>query len=197
MQIKIIRPEHYAEHEDLLAQAFALRHKVFAEGRGWEKLRADNGLDIDDHDKDDAIHILACEDNCVMGYTRLVPGGYFLFAQADLTRLSNIASTANIYGLSRVCIAHKDGRRNRTIFASLLKFVLEISKELRINALAFETDEALLFGLRMLGFKLEPLGETIHIAGLVRTPVLLRLNDAVLKAAPDRIAKWYRPSRCS
>ena len=49
-------------YTSILEDMFELRHKVFVEDRGWEKLRRSDGRDVDEFDTDDAVYFLKLDD---------------------------------------------------------------------------------------------------------------------------------------
>ncbi|MES5097835.1 acyl-homoserine-lactone synthase [Agrobacterium sp. BA1120] len=54
-------------------QIWRFRHKHFVERLGWEGLRKPDGLEIDEFDTNDAIHLALICDRTVVGYSRLLP----------------------------------------------------------------------------------------------------------------------------
>lgn len=54
-------------------QIWRFRHKHFVERLGWEGLRKPDGLEIDEFDTNDAIHLALVSDRTVVGYSRLLP----------------------------------------------------------------------------------------------------------------------------
>jgi acyl-homoserine lactone synthase len=181
-------------HRSLIDQAFALRHRVFVEGRGWEILRRPDQLDIDHHDLSNAIHILALDGNELFGYTRLVPGGFFLAAKVDLDRVPQLPPHTLTYGLSRFCI--EPARRRHSGFdagiAALMQTVGASIRKYNIDALMFETDPSLIFVLKVLGFKIKIIGDAAPLAGRLLVPTLLQVDEETLSGLPAKIARWRR-----
>lgn len=54
-------------------QIWRFRHQHFVERLGWEGLRKPDGLEIDEFDTNDAIHLALISDRTVVGYSRLLP----------------------------------------------------------------------------------------------------------------------------
>jgi acyl-homoserine lactone synthase len=190
-----VTPDGFDRHRGLLDQAFALRHRLFVEGRRWEALRRSDGLDTDRHDTSGGvIHILALDGDEVFGYTRLVPGGYFMAATVDPTLMHGVSADAAIYGLSRFCI--EPGRRQHDAFdagaAALLCAVGDCIRRYRIDALTSETDPSLIFVLKVLGVRIRTIGEAAPLAGRLLVPILIHLDEAILANLPAKIAMWRR-----
>lgn len=53
--------------------ACKLRHDVFVEEKGWEDLRQEDGLETDQFDTDNALHMLKYDKDELVGYQRLLP----------------------------------------------------------------------------------------------------------------------------
>lgn len=192
MRVEVIGPADRLASRQLLEQAFALRHRVFVENRGWDFLRRADGLDIDRHDDGATTHVLVLERDRLQGHVRLIPGGYLAVARAEPARVRAAAGDTTMYGLSRFCISPEvqssQARWALTacLFTTALRQVIERGSE----TLLFDTDPWMIFVLRMLGFAVEDVGEPATIAGRVMQPIVLRLDASVLSGLPMKIAKW-------
>lgn len=58
-----------------LEESFRIRHRIYAEGRGWEDIKRPDGRDFDQFDNDDATYLLLLEGQESEGQTRRVLGG--------------------------------------------------------------------------------------------------------------------------
>lgn len=182
-----------------MEQAYALRHRVFVDERGWEFLRRADGLDVDRHDAGATTHVLVLDGDRVNGHVRLIPGGYLAVATADPARIREAAGSASIYGLSRFCVAPwvntSLARRvqNACLFTAALRCVIDRGS----LALLFDTDPAMIYVLKVLGFSVQPVGEAAAIAGRWMEPVVVRLDSSVLSGLPLNIAKWTQAANAS
>ena len=70
--IKIIAGNDAGDQE-ILKKCFKFRHKIFVEEKKWEDLRRSDGLEIDQFDTNDAIHIVFLDNDNVVAYSRLLP----------------------------------------------------------------------------------------------------------------------------
>jgi N-acyl-L-homoserine lactone synthetase len=136
--------------------------------------------------------VLAVDDGRIEGHVRLIPGGYLAVARADPARVSAAAGHAPLYGLSRFCICpSKQGIvARRALIVQILTVAFRSVMERGCYALLFDTDPAMIFLLRLLGFAIEYVGEPASIAGRVMQPVVLRLDMSVLSGVPLKIARW-------
>lgn len=192
-RIKIIEPVARARYRNVLRQAFALRHRVFVGQRHLEFMRDRRGLECDCHDSGAAIHILALHQGQTIGHVRIIPGGYLVVAQADPERVTKAAGGAAIDGLSRFCLAPELRMPLReTIAIRLFMAALHHVLQCGTGALLFETDPAIVFMLRVLGFSVQRVGEPAPLAGRLSEPVVVLLDASVLSALPMRIAAWRR-----
>jgi len=196
MRIEIIERSTRNRSSALLSRAFALRHRVFVEQRGWEFLRQSDGLDRDRHDAGAATHILAIagdsESAQVLGHVRVIPGGYLAVAHADPGRVRQAAGDSEIYGLSRFCVMPETTGpiSRKAVSARLFIAALDYVVAHGSYTLLFDTDPSILFLLRVLGFSLEDVGEPAPIAGRVMQPVVLRLDASVLSSLSLKLTTW-------
>lgn len=176
----------------LLREAHAMRHRAFVEKRGWECLRRPDGLDIDARDAD-ATHILAFDALGLFGYARLLPGGFLVAAVPDPARVEEAVGASKVYGLSRFCIERDERPRERCAAAmvGLLKAVEACARAARIDVLMFDTDPALIFMLRVAGFKIETIGAAVQFYGRAMVPVILRIDEAAFRDISTRWTAWH------
>ncbi|MFC4347377.1 acyl-homoserine-lactone synthase [Kordiimonas lipolytica] len=72
--IHIINKYNRQFYSDVLHNMFQLRHKIFVEQKGWNKLAQDDGLERDQFDTDDTTYFLKLDENSnILGGMRLVP----------------------------------------------------------------------------------------------------------------------------
>lgn len=193
MQIVIVtRPQRIAQRE-LLTAAFALRHRVFVGVRGWEELSSEDGLDRDRHDDEDAIHILLTEESIVRGHIRIIPGGYLHAAMADPDKARRLNLSQGVSGLSRFCydptVPIIDQRAG---LARLFGATMEHAIKTKIPRFIFDTDPLVILFLRVLGFSVETIGESVRHHGRLMQPVVLNVDQAVLPKLAARLTAWER-----
>ncbi|WP_414473377.1 acyl-homoserine-lactone synthase [Microvirga sp. M2] len=71
--VHVITHENRRLYADSIQQFYRLRHQVFVEERGWNRLRRPDGLEVDAYDNENAIYLLAIDANRVVGGQRLYP----------------------------------------------------------------------------------------------------------------------------
>lgn len=62
-----------ATNEQTMEKIWRFRHEQFVERLGWEAIRRSDGLEIDQFDRDRAVHLALFHEDAVVGYTRLLP----------------------------------------------------------------------------------------------------------------------------
>jgi len=193
MHIEVVGADLRPSRQDLLSRAFALRHHVFVEDRGWTFLRRPDGLDIDTHDAGATTHFLALDGDSVIGHVRLVPGGYLAVARADPERIRDAAGDTKIAGLSRFCVAPEvRSPLKDAVITHLFTAALEHAIEQGTGALLFDTDPSIVFILRALGFSIKNVGEPAPIAGRMMQPIVLKLDASALSGILLKVAIWTR-----
>ena len=65
--------DNYATESWRLEEAYRLRHRIFVEEAGWEALRKPDGIERDQFDHEDAVHMLLYEGSRLIGYQRMLP----------------------------------------------------------------------------------------------------------------------------
>lgn len=159
--------------------------------RGWEELRRADGLERDAHDKGEATHLLVVRRNAVRGHARLIPGGYLRTALADPERVSCAVGNASLYGLSRFCFAPEEGGLLRQPgYARLFLASIEHAISAGGRMLMLGTDPFLVFVLRLIGFDVHVVGDTVQHAGRAMQPIIIDLQCASLADLRKRMAAW-------
>ncbi|MDG2571023.1 acyl-homoserine-lactone synthase, partial [Vibrio parahaemolyticus] len=72
-KIHVIRRDNQHLYEASLEEYFRLRHEVFVRERGWRNLHRLDGREIDAYDNDNAVYLLAIDQDRVVGGQRLYP----------------------------------------------------------------------------------------------------------------------------
>ena len=71
--IHVITRDNRQRYGSMLEQHFRLRHEIFVGERGWNALRQTDGLDVDRYDDENAVYLLAADNDRVVGGLRLYP----------------------------------------------------------------------------------------------------------------------------
>ncbi|AWM86067.1 acyl-homoserine-lactone synthase [Microvirga sp. 17 mud 1-3] len=71
--VHVITAENRSSYRHVLDAYHSARHEVFVKERGWRALDRGDGRDVDAYDNDEAIYLLALEDDRPVGGLRLYP----------------------------------------------------------------------------------------------------------------------------
>jgi acyl-homoserine lactone synthase len=72
VRIHVVSKENASQYADELQAYYRLRHLIYVEERGWRDLRRDDGLERDQFDNDNAVHLLAIKNHEVVGGSRMI-----------------------------------------------------------------------------------------------------------------------------
>nr|WP_246742361.1 acyl-homoserine-lactone synthase [Microvirga splendida] len=72
-QIHVITADNQGFYKNKLEEYFHLRHEVFVNERKWRDLHQPDGRDIDAYDNQNAVYLLAIDQDRVVGGQRLYP----------------------------------------------------------------------------------------------------------------------------
>lgn len=168
--IHIVDSHNIADFASEMQQAYKLRHQVFVEEMGWDYLRKENGLEVDQFDNDDAVHMLYIDNGRVVGYQRMLPttGPHLLSTvMPELCEGPSPAGT-NIWEWTRYAVAkeHRErGRKLSPIANALLTAIVEWGLKRDIDTIIIEMDPLWLLRLVQLHFRITPLGFPIPMSG--------------------------------
>jgi acyl-homoserine lactone synthase len=170
---------------ELLEQAFKLRHQIFVEELGWEPLRRLDGREIDQFDDADSTHFLAVSTGQVEGYFRSRP-------TAKPHLLSDVHShlcdrpyprSFRVLEWTRYCVtpARREGGAFAGVGSELIVAGLEWTLNRGIGDVVLEYHPAWIARFMGLGFKVHPLGLPDEIEGDPVIAVHLRFDQVTLE----------------
>jgi acyl homoserine lactone synthase len=167
---------------------YAYRYAVFVERLGWELPGAKNGLEIDQFDRPDTIHVMARNaDGNVCGCARLLPTTrpYLLeevFPQLmngkappksddvwELSRFSSTDPSSNLASPIWIC---------REVMAAAVKCAIEVGAK-RLIAVTSRGVERI---LRRLGINWQPVGPSMRIGGHVIFAFDVEIDEKTITA---------------
>ena len=124
-----------AENQDILHKCFKLRHKIFVIEKKWEALRRSDGLEIDQFDTNDAIHIAFLDNDDVVAYSRLLPTTKPHLLSDVYPQMINGAINYrqnHVYEWTRFCVEGKyresrkrTSTRHQYVICTIIKICLE------------------------------------------------------------------------
>lgn len=161
--IEIIEGRDLGRFEEVLDQAFRLRHRVFVDEMGWEDLRKPDGREIDQFDDDSALHMVLRRDGEVIGYQRMLPttGPHLLSdVMPELCEVERPIGH-HVWEWTRYCVSkpHRErGRALSPVANALLSGIVEWGFGAGVDRIVIEMDPIWLLRLVQLNFLVTPLG---------------------------------------
>lgn len=161
--IQIITAAEIEQNRDLMEQAWRLRHKIFVEEMGWSAIARDDKREIDEFDDEHATHLLAVEDDEVVGYSRLLPTSRPYVLSTHLPQLCEVdpPCSPHIVEWSRIGVAgsvRTSGRRLNPTALAILTAIVEWGLPRGIKGFVSEMPTSWLLRLLQLHIHALPLG---------------------------------------
>jgi acyl-homoserine lactone synthase len=156
--VHAITHDNRALYEESIHQFYRLRHEVFVEERGWNRLRRPDGLEIDAYDNEHAIYLLAIDGGRVVGGQRLYPTLQPHMISEVFPHMAQrvIPQAADILEWTRYFVVkeRRTGRTDCRLLAAMQEFCLEQG----ISEVTAVVEMWWLPRWQQAGFKVRPLG---------------------------------------
>jgi acyl-homoserine lactone synthase len=183
--IKVITSDNIDDNPELMEKVWRFRHVQFVERLGWRELANDSGREKDRFDTDDAIHLVAEKNGCVVGYSRLLrSSGPHLLSDVYPEIMQGRAwpRERTVYEWTR-CISDVEAGRFGEIQAShlLITGVLEFCLTAGIRGMIVETHPKLVSWMLETGYEVEPLQMPQMMNGVPIVPVYIGATRAALE----------------
>jgi acyl-homoserine lactone synthase len=164
-KVHVVTNENRDSYKDEVEQYFRLRHEVFVNERGWKDLHRIDGREIDSYDNENAVYLLAIDQNRVVGGQRLYPTllPHMLSEVFGHMAQRSIPQRQHVFEWTRYFVI-KERRMGRTdcrLLAAIQQFCLEGG----ITAVTAVVEMWWLPRWQQVGFKVRPLGLPTIIEG--------------------------------
>jgi acyl-homoserine lactone synthase len=164
-QVHVITSENQHFYKDELEEYFRLRHEIFVHERGWDDLHRPDGRDVDAYDDENAVYLLAVDQDRIVGGQRLYPTllphmlseVFGHMAQRRLPRAHTIFEWTRYFVIKE----RRMGRTDCRLLAAIQQFCLEEG----ITELTAVVEMWWLPRWQQVGFKVHPLGLPLMIEG--------------------------------
>lgn len=161
--IQVITAANIDHNKELMEQAWRLRHKIFVEEMGWSAIARDDKREIDEFDDEHAVHLLAVEDDEVVGYSRLLPTARPYVLSTHLPQLCEVDPPCSPYIVewSRIGVAgtaRTSGRRLNPTALAILTGIVEWGLPRGLKGFVSEMPTSWLLRLLQLHIHALPLG---------------------------------------
>ncbi|MGD8429812.1 MAG: acyl-homoserine-lactone synthase [Ectothiorhodospiraceae bacterium] len=191
-QILVGRASEGAFTRSEMEQVFRFRHRIFKERLGWD-VRGERGMERDEFDDLDPVHIAVRRSGDIIAYWRLLPStGPYMLRDTFSALLRNEAAPCDsgIWELSRFAV-DGGGLRGQATFSrvtlDLMRACYRYAESAGIHEFVTVTSVSLERMMRAVGVPLERFGDgrTERVGGLLcvacRVPVGERLRAALWK----------------
>ncbi len=184
--IHLVTAENFGTYASVMEQAFRLRHEVFVEEMGWEALRRRDGLEIDQFDSGQAVHMVYLEGSRVLGYQRMLPTTAPHLLSDVMPELCEgpRPQGEHIWEWTRYCVPkeHRErGRKLSPVANALLSGVVEWGLDRGIDTVIIQMDPLWLLRLVQLHFMVTPLGFPREMSGRDTMAVTATFNWGTLQ----------------
>lgn len=175
--IHIINRYNAHLYGDILYKMHKLRHDIFVEQKGWEKLRREDNFEIDQFDNDDATYFLKIDaGDRILGGMRLRPTSKASQLGTMFRAMCEFEAPPfadNIWEMSRYFVADKSYRSKAgfPVFYELFFSVLEYAVSKGIIALSGFLEAITLPRLNALPWNVQYLGNIVTYGGTDGEPV--------------------------
>lgn len=188
--IHIVTPETALTHNDLLEQAYRLRHRIFVEEKGWTAWTKPDGLERDEYDPGGSISFLAMSQGRVAGCARLVPGGGMNKEIITGEKIAALTSRPQFCGLGRFCVDMdiRGGTKIKNLASALILSLLGYALENDIPEIFCETDPNFLILLRFLGLRVEIVGKPMPYYGHTMLMGIIDVTQKGLETCRERLS---------
>ena len=189
--LHIVNGGNVAHYASELEQAYRLRHRVFVEEKGWQRLRSKDGLERDGFDDAYAIHLMIVEAGVVVGYSRLLPTSrpHLLSDVYPYLAQRSIPRGGDVFEWTRYCVAPRkrgDGAVGNT-GSQLLYCVLDYAMSQGVAALTMQSDPLWITRFLDFGFHVEPLGLPQQLDGDLTVALCVHLSKEALEICRRRL----------
>jgi acyl-homoserine lactone synthase len=189
--IYALSTEELMERPHLWEAVHRLRYQIFVEEMGWDALRRDDGLELDQFDHEEAVHHLAIRNGELVGYQRMLPTTrpHLLTDVLSDLCVGESPRGANIFELTRYAVApgYRDGRRGvSSVGSELIAGFVEWGMTRGVDKVIIEFEPMWVLRALQLHFLATPLGYQRTYGRQQVVATLLGFNEHTLRKVRDQ-----------
>jgi acyl-homoserine lactone synthase len=183
--IHVVDSGNYQSYADQLHAHYKLRHEIYVKERRWTELARADGLERDQFDIDRATYILAIDDDCVVGGSRLISSlEPHLLSEVfpHLASVRGLPRAPDILEWTRMFVV-KERREGRNMGQTAGKVICGVLEHCLANGVSGLTAIIEMWWLPRfhdMGWTVKPLGLPELISGEWSVAVLFPIDGQVL-----------------
>lgn len=184
--LHIVTASNAAAYQSEMHEALKLRHRVFVEEKKWTELDRGDGLELDQFDTPDAVHMLYTDPaGSVLGYQRMLPTTkpHLLSEVMPFLCEGERPVGTHIWEWTRYAVDkdHRDrGRMLSPVGLALLTGIVEWGLETGTNTIIIQMNPLWLLRLVQMRFKTTPLGFPLELSGEATIAITAEFNRNTL-----------------
>ncbi len=188
VRIHVVSNENASQHADELQAYFRLRHLIYVEERGWHDLRREDGLERDQFDNDNAVHLLAIRSHEVVGGSRMIRMSHPTLLSEVFPRLVQRGELPRDHASMEwtrmfVAPAHRTGHGSRSVAGALLCGGMEYCLAVNARQVGGVMDTFWLPLWQRFGWKTRHLGLPEEISGSMTLAAFWDVDQKALDGA--------------
>ncbi|MBO6717659.1 MAG: GNAT family N-acetyltransferase [Rhizobiaceae bacterium] len=179
------------DRPDLWQAVHSLRHSIFVDEMGWEDLRREDGLELDQFDHEEATHHLVIRNGELAGYQRMLPTTRPHLLTEVLTDLyeGTPPSGPDVFELTRYAVArqYREGRWGvSSVGSELIAGFIEWGMERDVDKVIIEFEPMWVLRALQLRFLAQPLGYQRTYGRQQVVATLLTFDDTTLRVVREK-----------
>lgn len=184
--LHIVTAANASAYQLEMQEALRLRHRVFVEEKKWTELDRGDGLELDQFDTADAVHMIYTDPSgAVLGYQRMLPTTKPHLLSDVMPSLCEGERPVgpHIWEWTRYAVdkEHRDrGRMLSPVGLALLTGIVEWGLETGSNTIIIQMNPLWLLRLVQMRFKTTPLGFPQELSGEATIAITAEFNRRTL-----------------
>ncbi len=188
--IHVVTSQNRGAYAQELERHFVIRHDIYVKERKWMNLDRPDGRECDQFDNEDAIYLLAIDDNdAVVGGSRLISSLKPHLLSEVFPRLAQngVPRSRDVFEWTRVHVVkeRREGRKRGIVMGSIFCGILEYCLANDIVGMTAIVEMWWLPHFFEMGWVVKPLGLPELIEGEWSIAIYLEVSRAALKSTRD------------
>jgi acyl-homoserine lactone synthase len=190
--IYVVSGQDAGRYSALMDEVYRLRYRAFAEELGWGDLANAEGLERDQLERPDAVHLICVRRGKVAGYLCMLPT-VGLHVDADTSPKARLPRGLDTYELTNYCAAPacREGSCGVcTAGSELIAGFVEWGLACKVNKVIVEFETVWVLRAMQLGFQVKSLRAQTCAGKQQLVATLLEFDEATLEAVRDYRKHW-------